>query len=167
MNIFEVLTNLYTNSSSKWILSLDDNDIQPFLIQKWLIMNDNLRTQVRWLDKYVFNLPPKMYLSLVWSLIFPKFKQMPFNKYIKKIDNEEEEFKFITDVIRKQYELSDNDFRANKNLIIKEIKSNMPFWFRVYGVQKFYWKKYYLNFDDIKFDDKKVIGKNDLKKWGF
>ena len=83
MNIYEIINNLYTNRSTKWILDLEDNEIEPFVIQRFLCMNDGLRIQVRWLDKYIFDLPPKMYLSLAWSVI-PKLDRAPFINYIKK-----------------------------------------------------------------------------------
>jgi len=88
MNIFEVLKNLYTNRKCDWISELDETEVQPYVIQRWLAMNDKLRVQVRWLDKYVFVLPKKMYLSLAWSII-PKLDRMPFVKYIKQIEEED------------------------------------------------------------------------------
>lgn len=166
MSIFDILNNLYTSSSSKWIADIDEKEISPYIIQQFLIMNDNVRVQTRWLDKYVFVLPPKMYLSLAWTVI-PKVSKTPFNKFIKKI-GDEEEFSFILDLIRKHYELSDNDYKANRNLIIKQIKSDMVYWFRAYGIPKGYWKKYELDFNDIKFDEKVVKVKDEgLNKWGF
>ena len=87
MNIFDIIKNLYTNKKCDWIVGLDDKDIQPYVIQRWLAMNDYLRVQTRWLDKYIFCLTPKMYLSLAWSII-PKLQKPPFIKYIKQAQEE-------------------------------------------------------------------------------
>lgn len=165
MNIFDILKNLYTNRKCDWILPIDDVDIQPFVIQRWLVMNDALRVQIRWLDKYVFSLPPKMYLSLAWSII-PKTIKTPFVKYIKKVD-EDEEFDFIFSRIRQHMKLSDNDYRSQKERILIEIKKDMVNWFSFYGISKKYWKKYYLDFKQIKeFGPKKPTPQKGLDLWG-
>jgi len=148
MNIFSILKNLYTNKKSDWIKNANDEDIQPYLIQRWLTMNDAVRVQSRWLDKYVFVLPPKMYLSLAWSVL-PKTSKTPYVKYIKK-NNEEEEFDFILTKVRKHFKLADNDFATLKERILNNIKSNMSDWFCYYGVEKKYWKRYGLDFNKIK-----------------
>lgn len=165
MNIISIIENLYTNRQTTWIKLLDEGDIEPFIIQRWLAMNDMIRVQVRWLDKYVFNIPAKMYLSLAWSII-PKTGKMPYIKYIKMVD-EEEEFGFILSRVRRQFKLSDNDYKANKERLIKQIKDNMVLWFSYYGIPKGYWNKYYINFELIK-----QYGKNGrqsqqgLEAWG-
>ncbi len=169
MNIFSVLKELYTNKSCSWIRQLDENElvsgnIQPFLIQRWLIMNDSIRVQTRWLDKYVFVLSPKMYLSLAWSII-PKSDKAPFIKYIKK-ENKEEEFDFILNRGRHHMNLSDNDYNANKSRILDAIKKDMKNWFAFYGIPKKYWKQYYLNFNYIKEFGKKPNGQKGLAAFG-
>jgi len=165
MNIFSILSNIYTNKDKQWILELDESDIVPFVIQRWLCMNDKMRNHVRWLDKYVFYLSPKMYLSLVWS-ITPKCQKTPFFKYIKKID-ETEEFDFILQKVRKQFKLSDNDYMYIKDRLIKEIKKDLVSWFSYYGVPKKYWKKYYLDFNKIKdFGPKREPAQKGLDAFG-
>jgi hypothetical protein len=163
-----IVDNLYTNTKANWIKTLDNELIIPRLIQISLIKDDKLRVQVRWLDKYVDVLPPKMYLSLAWSVL-PKISKKPFIDYKsqKKII-EEDEYGFILNKIRKHFSLSDNDYRAMKERLIKEIKKDMPYWFSYYGVSKKYWKQYYVNFELIKqFDAKesKPVTKG-LEKWG-
>ena len=160
-----ILGNLYTNKSCKWIIDMEENEIQPFVIQKALCMNDRLRVQVRWMDKYVFSLSPKMYLSLVWSII-PKVDKEPFVKYIKK-EKEVEEFKFIIKRIRKHMNLSDNDWEANKTRIMKDLKNDMVNWFCYYGIEKKHWKKYNLPFEKIKtFGVKAKAPPKGLSAWG-
>lgn len=165
MNIFEIMAHLYTDKNPKWIDELEESEIQPVIIQLWLVMNDQVRVQTRWLDKYTFNLPPKMWLSLAWSVL-PKYQKTPFVKYIKKVEDDEE-YLFILNKIRQQFKLSDNDFKANKIRLINEIKKDMPSWFTYYGVEKANWKKYYLDFNVMKQDDKPQIKKpTGLSKWG-
>jgi len=148
MNIFSIIKNLYTNPKCNWIKDINDNEIQPYVIQRWLVMNDKVRVQTRWLDKYVFVLSPKMYLSLAWSIL-PKTNKTPFIKYIKKVDKTEE-FDFILTKVRKHFKLSDNDFRYARNRIVNSMKKDMVNWFCFYGIPKKFWKKYYLDFKQIK-----------------
>jgi len=189
VNIYDILLNLYVNTKNgivlnwkfidgkkkivktqitgNWISTIDNADIQPYVIQRWLAMNDGLRTHVRWLDKYVFPLQnyPKMYLSLVWS-IMPKTPQPPFVRYIKEL-KEEEEFEFILSKVKKHYKMSDNDFNAVKDRIITVVKQDMVTWFSYYGIPKKYWNKYHLNFNLIKeFGGPRVVPQKGLEQWG-
>lgn len=167
MNIIEILKNLYTNKKCDWILELENNMIRPFVIQRWLAMNDQIRVQTRWLDKYVFALEanPKMYLSLAWSIL-PKTQKMPYSKYIKPVA-EDEEFDFILSRVRKHFNLSDNDFKYLKDRLVKSIKLDMVNWFSFYGIPKRYWKKYYLNFNLIKdFGPQKIKAQKGLEAFG-
>jgi len=164
MNILEMINNLYTNRKCDWINELEESDIQPYIIQRWLIMNDDLRVQTRWLDKYIFNLSPKMYLSLAWSII-PKSHKTPFVTYIK-ANEESEEFDFILKPIRKQYEIADNDYIYIKPRLLKAIKANMVEWFRSYGVEKKYWKQYGLDFNLIKQFENEFKSQKGLESFG-
>lgn len=166
MNIFKLINNLFTARDAQWILDIKDEEVQPFIIQKWLMMCDNVRVQTRWLDKYVFVLTPKQYISLAWSIL-PKTQKQPYIKYIKK-DEKEEEYKFILDKIRKQFQLSDNDYRTNKDRLIKLIESDMVCWFAYYGIEKKYWKQFKLNYNDIKKCGikKQVVPQQGLSSWG-
>jgi hypothetical protein len=171
MNIFYILNNIYTNKNSKWIIELENNElnqngISPFIIQRWLSMNDSIRNYVRWLDKYTFNIPTKMFISLAWSII-PKCNKAPFVTYIKK-KTKEEEFEFILKKVRQHMMLSDNDYKALKTRILKYIDNDKYNWFSFYGIPKGYWKYYNLNFDKIKeFENTKTGTLNvGLAKWG-
>ena len=164
-NIFEILNQLYTNKSATWINELEDNEIEPFVIQKFLSMNDNIRDSVRWLDKYVFPLPPRMWLSLAWSVL-PKYPKMPFVRYIKKVEDEQT-YDFILKEVRKQYQLSDNDYKCNKGRILEAIKKDMVSWFTYYGIPKKYWKEKQLDFSLIKLQEKKEVKPiKGLGAWG-
>lgn len=166
MNLKILMENLFTNIKSDWVQDIDNNDIQPYVIQRVLTMNDALRVQVRWLDKYVFSLPPKMYLSLAWSVL-PKSQKVPFAKYIKQVD-EIDEWEFILSKIKKQYKMSDNDFRANRDRLVEQIKKDMIYWFSYYGIEKKYWKQHFLDFRLIKTFNNKNNGteQKGLGAWG-
>jgi hypothetical protein len=166
MNLIAVMNNLYTAKDSNWIRQINDTEVEPFVIQRWLVMNDKLRVQTRWLDKYVYSLPTKMFLSLAWSVI-PKVERAPFIKYISK-ENKEQEYEFILGMMQKQFALSDNDLNAAKSRIIAAIKLDPTKWFSYYGINKRIWKQYNLNFNLIKtFEvvnkEKKQVG---LSAWG-
>lgn len=164
MNIFAILENLYVNKNSVWLEQVEDTDIDPFIINKFLSMNDELRIQTRFLDKYTFHLPSKMWLSLAWCVL-PKYQRMPFVKFIKSVDDEDE-YGFILSKIRKHLNLSDNDYKHNKPYLLKLIKDNMVSIFSAYGVEKKYWVKYKLDFSKIKEHNKRVIPQMGLNKWG-
>lgn len=134
MIIFEILANIYTNPKSDWIAGLEDSMIQPYVLQRWLIMNNNTRIQARWLDKYVFHLPPKMYLSLAWAVI-PKVSKSPFVKYIKAADSTDVHDTILAK-IRKHYKMSDNDMVENRSRLIKAIDSDFGKFVRYYGLSR-------------------------------
>ena len=129
-------------------MDLADNEIQPFLINRFLANNESLSTQARWLDGYTFILPPKMWLSLAWSVI-PKVKKAPYIPFAKKRD-ETEEFAFILDRVRTYFDMADNDFKLIKERLIYYIKKDMPNWFSFFGIEKGYWKKYHIDFELMK-----------------
>ena len=148
VSIFDILKQLYTNPSSDWILSLEDKHIQPFIIQRWLGMNNNLRSEVRWLDKYIFNLTPKQYLSMAWSCI-PKMGKMPFIKYIKK-EKKVDNLNFIVPKVKEYFDMDDNNWKFNEDNIRNEIKKNTADWFRFFGNRKYFWNKFNIDFNKIK-----------------
>lgn len=162
MIIFEIISKIYTSKTGTWILELEDSEVQPFLINRFLAMNDNIRQQVRWLDSYTFSLPPLMWLSLAWSVI-PKSVKAPYHPYIKQKEDDGE-LVFLYDKVRKHYKLSDNDFNSIKSRLKGFIMNDLVNWFSFYGVEKSHWKKYFLDFNKIKeFGDKKSSG---LSRWG-
>lgn len=176
MNLKTAIENIYTNKTGSWISKLEEDDFEikgnsfNFMLQRWLIRNDRIRIQIRWLDKYVFCLPPKMFLSLVWTVI-PKTTYVPrwtdnLNVKNDKLMQKEEEFSFILDLIRKQFQLSDNDYQKNKKFLIEAINNNLISWFTYYGVDKKYWKKYRINFNQIKTGKVRGGSVTNLSRWG-
>jgi len=170
LNLFTILDHLYTDTHCQWIDEIEEIDengkpINPFIIQEWLCLNDSIRTQVRFLDRYTYNLDIQMYLSLAWSII-PKAQKTPRVKWIPKVDSDEE-WGFILSKIRKHLNLSDNDYKSLKIFLLKEIKKDMINWFSAYGIERKYYKLYNLNFDKVKeYGPVRVIAQKGLNQWG-
>jgi len=166
MNIFQILSALYTQTNAKWMKDVNPADVSPMILNRWIAMNDGVRKYARWLDKYVYVLPPKMFLSLAWSIL-PKMNKAPFVKYIKQI-KDDDEFYFIFEKVRKQYEISDNDFETIKPFLVKAIRKDMPSWFAYYGLKKSHWTKYHLDYNLLK-EFRHTEGKPEakgLEAWG-
>jgi len=134
--MFNIISNIYTKRNSKWIDEIDNN-IAPVLILKWLSMNDKIITHVNYLNKYVYWLEPKHFLSLAWAII-PKYSKAPFIKYMKK-QEEENLYEELFIKIRKVLEMSDNDFKYCHPYLLKEIENNKKKWFNKFGMDKKFW----------------------------
>lgn len=156
MDIKEIVINLYTNCKSDWIENLDDSMIKSFLIQRWLNHNDQLRNVVRYCDKYVFYLPEKMYLSLIWSLIKKKDKLGRTFTDAKTIPADDpflqtkHELDFILNKVKRYYEISHNDFVKVKPQLIKAIRADMKNWFMFFAIEKTYYKRYNIEYEPEK-----------------
>ncbi len=140
MELFNLIDNIYTKKDCNWINDIQDNMIQPVIIQKFLSMNSNIIFQVRWLDKFVYRIPSKMYLALAWSVI-PKLSTPPYVEYIKE-DELEEKYKEVLYKIKKLTKMSDNDYKYNKKYLIYDIDKNPKMWFEKLGMNKKVYSKY-------------------------
>jgi len=161
MNIIEVINKLYITINPKWINDLKDNDGYPFIINKWLSMNEKIQNEVRYLDKFVFNLKTKQFLLLAWSII-PKQKFVPVYRYIKSNKEKEEEYNFLIIKIRKYLEISDHDWKKVSGYFLKDIEKNKVQYFKEFGIKKKLWKKFNLDYNEInKSEEKEKI----LNKW--
>jgi hypothetical protein len=164
MIIFKVLHCLYCKKDCTWLNELDEddlNEVPPFLVQRWLAMNPDVSKFVTYLDKFVFYLDTKQYLSLAWSVL-PKYEKTPHVTYIKKLEEKEDKYKYILDCVRKQFMLSDNDFNSAKKYLILDIEKNKIEYFKYYGAAKKLWKDNGIDFEKIKEEEKKVVVVN---KW--
>ena len=113
-------------------------------------MNDNVREEVRWLDKYVFHLSPKQYLSLAWSII-PKQSKTPFIKYIKKDEEKTDHLKNnIVPKIRQYLKLDDTDWKYEEEDIMKAVYEKPEDWFKFFGMPKSYWDTFNIDFEKVK-----------------
>ena len=132
MELFEIIDNLYKNPKADWILKLNDNEINVVVINVLLIQDLRLSKILEIVDGLKFKLPKKMYLSLLWALMFIKRD----NEYYK--INKVPEFKFFkkspskyTDIIKKiQFltEISEHDIFYNKAMLTKMIDYKLN-WF--------------------------------------
>jgi hypothetical protein len=153
----KVIENLFRAKDIRWCKEYDlRTDYSNFVLQRWLVRYDSIRVQSRWLDKYTELLPKSMFLSLAWSII-PKVnvaERLPYF-YSYKMLEEKEEYSFILLMIRKQYQLSDNDYNSLRDRVVKAIEKDLVSWFSYYGVHKTEWTKRKLNFNLIKtFEEK-------------
>jgi len=152
MNIFEIIKHLFTSKSSSWILELDDKDISPVVIQRFLVLHNMSMKKSRLLNKFVYTLSPKQYLSAVWSVLFfdgKKLNKAPFIRYPKKSDNTEK-YHFIHKKIKRQYEMSDKDLEIMIPFINAEIDKDKPKWFSYYGIDAHEWKMNDIDIDLMK-----------------
>lgn len=132
--MFQIINNIYTKHNSEWINNLEDSEIQPIVINKWLMFNTRILPYTRYLDRYVFSLKPKHWLLLAWSII-PKQKP-PFVKYIKKLEKDDDIYENIWEKVRNILELSNNDFESSKKYLLIEFNKNKPKWFKLLGMNK-------------------------------
>jgi len=146
-NIFQIVSYIYTQQQSGWINELDNAEIQPFLINKFLMMNEEVHGYVKYLDQYTFCLEPKQWLHLAWSVI-PKRSKSPFCKYIKKKESfvEHEE---ILNIIHSVLEISGNDCVSDR-YFIQHIMPNITKWLKLFGMDKKVWKKYNADYKEMK-----------------
>ena len=116
MIIFKLLSNLYTKKDPGWIKDMEDSDINPVMIQRWLGMNTRILNTVKWLEKYSISLTPKMYIAVAWSVI-PKYNKTPFVKYCSPL-NREDQYEELWAKIRSKIQMSDNDFKHSKKYFL-------------------------------------------------
>jgi len=147
-------------------LDVDDEYIKPVLIQRFLVLNNQSMKKSRILNKFVFTLSPKQYLSAAWSILFfnnKKLNKAPFIRYPKK-KKSDEKYSFIHDKIKRQFKMSDTDLRIMLSYINNAIEKDKPAWFSYYGIPKKIWKLHDLDVDLMKLygDRKKVEVKKGL-----
>ena len=140
MNIFTIINHIYTDEHSDWIHEVEDNEIQPFNINNFLMRNDDNILYCAELNKFTFILTPKRWLHLCWSLI-PKLDRVPYITYIKK---SESEFLYPELISRIKHYLDieqKNDTEFDK-YILPVVCKDMVKYMHQFGMEKKYWKKY-------------------------
>jgi hypothetical protein len=144
MNMFEIIQNLYTNPTSSWILDLNDDMINSVMIQKFLALEPRSMKVARVLSKFVYKMPPKMYLGCAWSLLFfdgQKMSKVPFIKYPKKNDKGEKN-QCVYDKVKVHFKIGNNEIKHIKRFIDKQLELNKKEWFFFYGIEKKYWRQH-------------------------
>ena len=131
---------------------MDDKNINPILIQRFLVLNKMSMKKTRILNQFVYTVSPKQYLSIAWSLLFvngKKINKAPFIRYLKK-KKEVDKYPFVLEKVKHQYKMSDKDLNIVKKFIIQEIEKDKPLWFSYYGVNEFDWKSNHLDVNLMK-----------------
>lgn len=165
----QILDRLYYSSDLKWLNEIDSSVQIPvinlmlgfdeFCINYGSSFMSGVRNK---LNKKRFKLPKKIWLAYAWSLI-PKNIQYKLEIYYQK--DEDESYDEIFVKIRKQLNLTNNDFEFLKNDIIKEIEKDKEYWFKYYGMNKEFWEKHNLDYSVIK-NSKVIKGKSGLHLFG-
>jgi hypothetical protein len=162
MNIFEILKHLFTNPKSDWIHDLDDKDISPVLIQRWLALDKMSAPKAAVLNKFAFTLFPKMYLSAAWSALFfngQKLSKAPFIQYIKKKEIDDK-YAPLLKKIQREYEMSDKDLLISRPFLIKAIEKDRLKWFAYYGMDDAFMKQFGMSIELFRqYGDRPVIPK--------
>lgn len=144
---FIMVNKLYTERSSIWISALENNEIQPFVLNKFLMMNDKVLQEVKYLNQYTFCLEPKQWLHLAWCIL-PKYEKAPFCKYIKKVDVLAEHTEILSRV-HELLEIKGSDCVSDM-YFVKEMSKDWTTWLRLFGMDKKVWKKYDLDYKEMK-----------------
>lgn len=158
MNLFEVISNLYTKKDCKWINDITEDefkDYHPIIVNKFLSMNKQCLDICNKLNKYSFSLQPREFLLLAWSQL-PKYSVAPFCKYIKE-QKQEDEFEFVWVKLKKRYNYKGQCFNNSKKFLEKHFKENKLLWFKTLGVEEKYWKKYKIDLNP-KVEKPKPVG---------
>ena len=163
MDIFTILKNIYTSRNSKWIKDLEDSEISPLIINRFLSMNNKIISQCDFLNRYTFRLKPRSFLYLAWATI-PKYERAPFCPNIKK-NKEEDNYEELWIKIRKVLEMGDNDFACSKQRLLETIEKDKDKWFKMFGMNKKFWDKHGTNFSNIR-DEVERKGPSGLEMFG-
>lgn len=162
MNLFQVLGAIYTRKDCNWVKDLEQKDAQPFLVLKFLSMNDRIAEHVKYLNKYVFYLDWREFLILAWATV-PKYEKAPFVKYMKK-EVEETPYEELVEAIRAALKLSENDLNSSLKYILAEIEQDKAGWFARLGMPDSVWKKYGVDYSEASAGETQK-GKVGLENW--
>ncbi len=168
MNIFEILKHLYTAPNPKWILDIDEQDISPFLILRFIATDKNTTKQSRILNNFLYKVPPKMFLSIAWSVLFFNGKKLNKAPFITLIKTKEikRKYEFIFKKIQVQYLMSDKDLKIVEPFIVQAIDKDIVNWFSYYGATNEQWLLHNLDIDLLKtYGDKRPEIKKGLDAW--
>lgn len=152
MNIFDIIKNLFTQQDAKWVLAVEEKDINPPVILRFLCLSHMTKKQARIMSKFMYTVPPQMFLSALWSLLYFNGKKMtkaPFIKYPKKTDIKPK-YEFIIKKLRQQYDMSERDFEFVKPFVLKAIEEDKVEWFSYYGINKTEWDANHIAYERMK-----------------
>ena len=160
--MFKILSKLQTAQTSDWINDIENEDIVPFMITKWLSMDIKFMQYANMLNQSL-HLEPKQFLLYAWSII-PKTETAKKIIYIKKNEDEDVVENVIYNKIRTFLELSDNDWKHSKKYFINDVEENKTEYFKMFGIEKKLWKKAGLDFEEMRGEE--IKGKSGLELFG-
>lgn len=164
LKIFNIIKNLYTAKNPFWIDSLEDKEIQPYIINLFLGMNKSVSQQSRYLNNYVFYLSKKQWLFLAWYTL-PKTHKAPFVPYIKK-QVVDDPMNVFWDKIQRMLKISNNDMPTIKKYLEKDVSQNKSGWFKRLGMSKNDWLINGLDYQGL-LAENVIEQKSGLEKFGF
>ena len=162
--LMKILSKLQKAPDSNWISEIEETDIVPFMITRYLSMSHVFMPYANILNKSL-HLPPKQFLLYAWSII-PKKESAMRLVYIKKLKEDDVVEDVIYNKIRKILDISDNDWKHEKKYFERDLAANKTEYFKMFGVEKKFWKKAKLNFEDIKGEEGEIKGKSGLELFG-
>lgn len=148
MDIFETVNAIYTSRNITFIYEIDNN-VQPFIIFKFLSQNDKLKNICVELNKYVWILDREQFFALCYALI-PRQDKQPFIRFVK----EKEELDIYDEVFKRlqhSFQIGNNDIQSSKQLLKTIIDNDKIEWFSKLGISKETWNLHKL---DLKLIDK-------------
>jgi len=130
----------------------------PYILNRLLSMNPELSELCSDLDKYSFNINAKIWYACALVNI-QKVNAVPFFEYIKKQEEQEDEFKFLLDKVQKYYQIGSREMKMMLHILLKKWSDPdvLREYFEFFGVEKKYYKKY-----GLKFKSKKTKGIMDM-----
>jgi len=162
--LMKIMSKLQKASNSNWINEIEETDIVPFMITRYLSMSYLFMPYANLLNQSL-HLPPKQFLLYAWSIVPKKEKAIRLN-YIKKFVEENVVEDVIFNKIKKILDIGENDWKHEKKYFERDLAANKTEYFKMFGVEKKYWGKAQLNFEDIKGEEGEIKGKSGLELFG-
>jgi len=130
----------------------DVETVEPFILNRFLSFNRVFINQADEINKYSFWCNKRILNGLLLTST-PRFKTPPFLKYIKKKEEKVHDMAFLLDKIQKYYDWGSKDMELHLSILLKmfEDKEKLKEFFRFFGIEKKYYKKF-----DIEFKKKEV-----------
>lgn len=124
--------------------ALEDYDgIAPFVLNRVLSMNHRLITECERINQYSFFCDYDIVKAMMHYSI-KKQNHVSWRKYIKPLKEKEHEFEFLLCKFKDYYHWSEKDAKLNLSILLKQFenKDKLRYFFRFFGIDKKYYKKY-------------------------
>jgi len=130
--MFNIIKNLYGNSSFCWVNNFKEEDFPPAIVMfNYLIRDSETCSEIRHLSKYIYSLCPRTFVLLLHTYI--KKRKLPFMK--KKVVGEKIEIKEkIFDRLRKYFNYTEREFGRIENDILNIVGRDLVLWTKKLGI---------------------------------